>query len=236
MMLIRRAVRKGEISTEEFDARVKKILAAKYWAGLNNYQPTPIAHLYEDLNRPAEQELVQQLSDAAVTLLKGNAASLQLNPFIKTAIVSIGVTQYTTFQKDLSRWYPNCAFFMVGKNASVNDLNSLYVALKQYGQIFVSINDTRPRPLSKLDYGNDVKLFIAQLAARNNTVISVFANPYTIAGLPGIEKVGALLACYQMTDDLQRAAVRVIIRRMNPTGKLPVNVNMFFPYGTGISL
>jgi len=234
--LIRRAVRKGEISTEEFDARVKKILAAKYWAGLNNYQPTPIAHLYEDLNRPAEQELVQQLSDAAVTLLKGNAASLQLNPFIKTAIVSIGVTQYTTFQKDLSRWYPNCAFFMVGKNASVNDLNSLYVALKQYGQIFVSINDTRPRPLSKLDYGNDVKLFIAQLAARNNTVISVFANPYTIAGLPGIEKVGALLACYQMTDDLQRAAVRVIIRRMNPTGKLPVNVNMFFPYGTGISL
>ena len=234
--LIRRAVRKGEISTEEFDARVKKILAAKYWAGLNNYQPTPIAHLYEDLNRPAEQELVQQLSDAAVTLLKGNAASLQLNPFIKTAIVSIGVTQYTTFQKDLSRWYPNCAFFMVGKNASVNDLNSLYVALKKYGQIFVSINDTRPRPLSKLDYGNDVKLFIAQLAARNNTVISVFANPYTIAGLPGIEKVGALLACYQMTDDLQRAAVRVIIRRMNPTGKLPVNVNMFFPYGTGISL
>ena len=234
--LIRRAVRKGEISTEEFDARVKKLLAAKYWAGLNNYHATPIAHLSEDLNRPAEQELVQQLSDASVTLLKGNAASLQLNPIIKTAIVSIGVTQYTTFQKDLSRWYPNCAFFLVGKTASVNDLNSLYVALKQYGQVFVSINDTRLRPLSKLDYSNDVKLFIAQLAARNNTVISVFANPYTIAGLPGLEKAGALLACYQMTDDLQLAAVRVIIRRINPIGKLPVNVNVFFPYGTGISL
>jgi len=233
---IRKAVRTDEISAEEFEAKVKKVLAAKYWAGLNNYQPTPIAHLVEDLNRPEEQELVQQLSDAAVTLLKGDAASLQLNPINKTAIVSIGVTQYTVFQKELSRWYPNCAFFRVGKTASVNDLNSLCEALKQYGQVFISINDTRTRPQSKLDYGNEVKLFIARLAAEKNTVITVFANPYTIAGLPGIEKAGALLVCYQMSDDLQRSAVKMIIRRLNPIGKLPVNVNAFFPYGTGVML
>jgi len=64
----------------------------------------------------------------------------------------------------------------------------------------------------------------------------VFANPYTIAGLPGIEKAGALLVCYQMSDDLQRSAVKMIIRRLNPIGKLPVNVNAFFPYGTGVML
>jgi beta-N-acetylhexosaminidase len=234
--IIRKAVRKGQISKEEFNARVKKILAAKYWAGLNNYQPTPMANLSADLNRPAEQELVQQLSDAAITLLRGNAASVQLNPILKTAIVSIGVTEYTTFQKDLSRWYPNCALFRVGKTASVSDLNSLFNALKHYQQVYVSINDTRLRPQSKLDYSNDVKLFIAQLAAKKNTVVAVFANPYTIAGLPGIEKAGALIAGYQNSDEMQRAAVKVIIRRINPTGKLPVNVNTFFPYGTGIGL
>ncbi|WP_183575376.1 glycoside hydrolase family 3 N-terminal domain-containing protein [Mucilaginibacter sp. X5P1] len=234
--IIRKAVRKGQIAQDEFDARVKKILAAKYWAGLNNYKPTPLTNLVADLNRPAEQELVQQLSDAAVTLLRGNATSVQLNPILKTAIVSIGVTQYTEFQKNLSRWYLNCALFRVGKTASVNDLNSLYKVLSQYQQVFVSINDTRPRPQSKLDYSSEVKLFIAQLAAKKNTVIAVFANPYTIAGLPGIEKAGALMACYQNSDDMQRAAVKVIIRRINPTGKLPVNVNAFFPYGTGVSL
>ena len=234
--IIRKAVRKGQIPQDEFNARVKKVLAAKYWAGLNNYQPTPMANLAADLNRPAEQDLVQQLSDAAITLLKGNAASLQLNPILKTAIVSIGVTQYTTFQKDLSRWYPNCALFRVGKTASVNDLNGLFNALKHYQQVYVSINDTRLRPQSKLDYSNEVKMFIAQLAAQKNTVVAVFANPYTIAGLPGIEKAGALMAGYQNSDDMQRAAVKVIIRRINPTGKLPVNVNAFFPYGTGIGL
>jgi beta-N-acetylhexosaminidase len=59
----------------------------------------------------------------------------------------------------------------------------------------------------------------------------VFANAYTIAGLPGIEKSDALLACYQMTDDLQRSAVKVITQQLKPTGRLPVTVNSVFTTG-----
>src|ERR1700761_4671331 len=55
ILLIRQVVRKGGIPAEEFEARVKKILAAKYWAGLNRYHPTPVTHIMADLNRPAEQ-------------------------------------------------------------------------------------------------------------------------------------------------------------------------------------
>ena len=234
IQLIRRVVRRGGISAAEFEARVKKILAAKYWAGLNNYQPVNTAHLVEDLNRPAEHELVQQLSDAAVTVLKGTPASLEMNPINRTAIVSIGVSEYTVFQRSLSRWYQYCTFFKVGKAETADNINRLCQALKQYNQVFISINDTRLRPQSKLDYSDEVKQFITRLAASKNTVICVFANPYTIATLPGIEKASALLACYQMSDDLQRSAVKVITRRMNPIGKLPVNVNVLFPYGSGV--
>ena len=114
--LIRKAIRQNKISEGEFDARVKKVLAAKYWAGLNHYHPTSTEHLVSDLNRPAEKVLIQQLSDDAVTVLKGNDAALQLDPLQKTAIVSIGVNQATVFQQDLSKWYPNNSFFIVGKN------------------------------------------------------------------------------------------------------------------------
>jgi len=211
--LIRKAVRKDEISREEFDAKVKKVLAAKYWAGLNKYHPTSITNLVADLNRPAAKELVQQLSDAAITLLKGDASSVQLDPFRRAAIISIG-----------------------DKNASVEQVNSLQQQITQFPQVFVSVNDTRARPASKLDYNINVKLLIIQLAARPNTVISVFANAYTIAGLPGIEKAGALLVGYQMTDELQLSAVKVITQRLKPGGKLPVSVNSFFPTGTGVLL
>lgn len=234
--LIRKAVRKKQVSPAEFEARVKKVLAAKYWAGLNQYHEVTTEHLIEDLNRPAAKELVQQLSDAAVTLLKGDAGSLQLSPFKKTAIVSVGVNQPTVFQQGLARWYPNNGFFLVGKNTPAADLNALLQTLQQYDQVFLSINDTRLRPASKLDYSNDVKLFISQLAGHKNLVTSVFANAYTIAGLQGIEKSGALLVCYQMTDELQRSVVKIITRQMGPSGRLPVTINPLFTTGTKVVL
>src|ERR1700744_1445011 len=231
---IRKAVRQNKITKQEFEARVKKVLAAKYWAGLNHHKESPPEHLADDLNRESAKALVQQLCDNAVTLVKGDASTIQLNPIAKTAIVSIGVTQQTVFQQELSQWYLNSDMFVVGKGTPADDLLELLGKLRQYDQVFVSINDTRARPASKLDYSNGVKLFIEEVAAHPHSVVCVFANPYTIAGLPGLEKSGALVAGYQMSDEVQRSAVKVINRLIGPKGKLPVNVNVFFPYGTGV--
>jgi beta-N-acetylhexosaminidase len=235
ILRIRKAVRKGEISNEAFEAKVKKVLAAKYWAGLNHWHEVSTGNLVDELNRAPERDLVQQLSNAAVTVLKGDEQSIRLDPIRKTAIVSIGVDHTTIFQTGLSQWYANSRIFTVNTSTPVAELNSLLEILKQYSQVYVSINDTRLRPLSKLDYSNGVKEFITALAARPNTVMCVFANPYTIAGLPGIEKSRGLIACYQMSDDLERSAVRVIAGLLKPTGKLSVSVNTFFPNGTGVS-
>ncbi|HVW13260.1 MAG TPA: glycoside hydrolase family 3 N-terminal domain-containing protein [Mucilaginibacter sp.] len=234
--VIKKAVRQKKISKQEFEAKVKKVLAAKYWAGLNHYEPASPDHLIEDLNRPEAKALVQQLSDAAVTLLKGDAGTIQMNPIAKTAIVSIGTEQKTIFQDELSQWYLNNDTFSVGKAASADQLLELLEKLRDYDQVYVSINDTRPRPASKLDYSQGVTFFIEELAARPNTVICVFANPYTIAGLPGIEKCGALIACYQMSDEMQRAAVKVLTRQIDPQGRSPVRINQYFPSGSGVYL
>jgi beta-N-acetylhexosaminidase len=234
--IIKKAVRQNKISKEEFEAKVKKVLAAKYWSGLNRYKAASPEHLNEDLNRESAKALVQQLSDNAVTLLKGDARAFQLNPLAKTAIISIGVSQTTLFQQELSKWYLNSDTFIVGKGTPADDLLELLGKLRQYEQVFVSINDTRARPASKLDYSNGVKFFIGEVAAHSKSVICVLANPYIIAGLPGIEKAGAVIACYQMTDELQRSAVKVITRLLNPKGRSPVNINVYFPYGSGVSL
>lgn len=234
--IIKKAVRKNKLTKQEFEAKVKKVLAAKYWAGLNHYKESSADHLVEDLNRQSGKALVQQLTDAAVTLIKGEASTVQLNPIAKTAIVSIGVTQPTLFQNELSQWYLNNDIFIVGKGTPADELLELLDKLRHYDQILVSINDTRARPASKLDYSNGVKIFISELAAHPHSVVCVFANPYTIAGLPGIESSGALIAGYQMSDEMQRSAVKVITRLIDPKGKLPVRVSTVFPYGAGVTL
>ncbi|GAB2985891.1 hypothetical protein GCM10027049_26340 [Mucilaginibacter puniceus] len=236
ILKIKKAIHKGQISMGEFNARVKKVLAAKYWAGLNNYKDAQTQDIVADLNRDTANELVQQLSDAAVTVLKGSESSFRLNPLQKTAIISIGVNTFTVFERELNKWYANSKMFTVDKNSSITYLNQVLAMLKEYDQVFVSINDTRPRPQSTLDYSNAIKSFISIVASRKNTVISVFANPYTLAGLPGIENCNALMVCYQMSDEMQRSAVKVITGILKPTGKLPVSINTFFTTGAGLAL
>ena len=113
---------------------------------------------------------------------------MQLEPFRKTAIISIGVNEQTLFQQELSKWYVYSDLFVVGKNMPADQLKALLETLKQYEQVFISINDTRPRPASKLDYSIDVRSFITELEQHRNIVTTVFANAYTTAGLPGIDK------------------------------------------------
>jgi beta-N-acetylhexosaminidase len=232
---IRKAVRRGQISMADFEAKVKKVLLAKYWAGLNNRKDVDPVNISADLNREPARQLIQQLSDAAVTLLKGDQQTVRLNPIQKTAILSIGVEGYTVFQTELSKWTSNSHLFTVNKSTPVADLNRMLNLLNQYDKVYVSIHDTRLRPASKLDYSEGVKEFIAALSAHSNVVTTVFANPYAIAGLPGIEKSSALIACYQMSPELQKSAVKVITGQLKPTGKSPVSINVFFPNGTGVS-
>ncbi len=234
--LIKKALRKHLISEEEFEAKVKKVLAAKYWAGLNNYRPAELGGVVNYINRPQAKTLIQQLCDASVTLLKGDAITIKPNPLRRTAIVSVGSNKITVFQQELARWYPNSMLFVVGKNTALNDLNAMLKNLKQYDQIVMAVYDTRLRPQNKLDYNADIKFLIAQLAAQPRTVTTVFANAYTIAGLPGIEKSSALMVGYQNMEELERSAVKIITGQQKPMGKLPVSVNTYFPTGTGVML
>ena len=124
--------------------------------------------------------------------------------------------------------------FYVPKETQVPDMKGIMKELKGYEQIIIGVHDSRARPASKLDYSSNLKLMIADLAALPNTVISVFANPYTIAGLPGIEKAGSLLVAYQKEAFMQRAAAKVISGQIKAEGKLPVSINTYFPTGAGV--
>ena len=228
-----KAMRHHDMPMAEFEAKVKKVLAAKYWAGLSKPQPVNMNNVLADLNRPETKELIQQLSNEAVTQLRGGPRDLQMNPTLRTAIIGVGITNPTAFQSELRQWYPNSTLFLVNKSTPIEELNNVIKNLEQYSQVFVGVHDTRLRPQSKLDFSSGVKQFIAALTAHPNTVISFFANPYAMAGIPGIERAQALLVCYQNSEAMQQAAVKAITQQIKPRGRLPVGINVFFPTGAG---
>lgn len=232
--LTREAIRKKRLSREQVRESVKKVLSAKYWAGLNNRTTvTDTSAIYEMLNRPAVFALNQKLADAAVTVLKNDSLLRALSPDTRTALISVGVTEVSTFQKQLNISFPNSTNFILSKIASATDIANIKKELKNYDQVILAIHDYRKRPQSTLDYNSQLKQFIAELPNRN-IVTCLFANPYTLSALPGIEKSKTVLVNYQNSDEAQLASAKVLSGQMNASGRLPVTVNPLFKTGDGI--
>lgn len=232
--LIRKSIRHKRLSWADIDAKVKKILEAKYWMGLNKLQPVNTEGLVADLNSPAEQALNQELTDAAITLLKGEQLIPLRNDFVrKTAIVTIGVKEPSIFANTIKKEMPNTTLFIVSKDISIKEMEAVKNELKKFDLCLLAIYDTRTRPAATLDYDITLKLFIADLA-KQNAITTVFANPYTIAGLPGLEASKGLIVTYQNSKETETSAAKLLLGRLKAQGKLPVTINAFFKYGDGI--
>lgn len=232
--LVRKAIRKKRLSWERVNTSVKKILLAKYWSGLSNQQEIETNNIISDLNRPESLVLNQRLADAAVTILNSDIQIKNFNPNKKTALVSMGTADISTFQKALKPEFNNSLNFILPKNASESDIANVKAELKNYDQIIVSIHDLRKRPAPVLDYNAGMKLLIADIA-QMNSMFAVFANPYTIAGLPGIEAAKTIIINYQNTAEAQNASSRLVKGQLKANGKLPVTINSWFKNGDGLS-
>lgn len=230
--MVKKAIRQKRIDKDEIEGRVKKILATKYWLGLNQRPPITTKTIYSDIHRSRSKQLIQTLADHAITLLNNKEAILSLDYTKKTALVSIGTTSLSTFQKRLISRFDNAVNFLLDGNASADDVASLSKELSKFDQVIIALHDIRSRPRSTFDYNNNVKLFISAISNKES-IFCIFGNPYTLASLPGIEASSAILMAYQNDDALQIAVAKAIMREIEAQGKLPVTINAFFKYNDG---
>jgi len=234
--LIRKSIRQKRLTWFDIDNKVKRILAAKYWMGLNKVASVKTENLVSDLNRPESYQLIQQLTDAAITVVKGAEQLPLRNDFVsKTAILSVGENMPTVFSDMIKKSNAKNQLFIIPKDISVKEMVAVKTELQNFDQVVLAIYDTRKRPISELDYPIDLKLFIADIA-RKNTISVVFANPYTVAGLPGLENSKSVLIGYQNSKEMEKSAAKVILGLLKATGKLPVTINSFFKYGDGAQM
>lgn len=230
---VKQAIKDERISMERINESVKKVLTAKYWAGLNVKPQIDENNVVEDLNRPESQALVQQLADASMTLLKSRDGIASLTPKKRTVIINVGTGQATTFQNEIVSTYKNSISFNVERNANAAAVANVIKQVKDDDQIVLAIVDSRTRPGNNIPLSKDAKDLITTLAARN-AMVAFFANPYNLANLPGIEMARSIVVAYQKEDFMQKAAAAVFTKKLVPTGKLPITVNSFFKYGDGL--
>jgi len=230
--LVEQSIKTGRLKQSDIDARVKKVLAAKYWLGLHQYRPVNRYRLVDDLNRPATKSLIQRMADAAVTLLRSDKGILRFNAQHNTAVVSVGISQAQDFEKGLALQLRDSKNFYITGLETEEQLGELLKEVRDHKQIILAIHDNRSRPRSELDIQKPAREFIDKLAGRR-TVSVLFANPYVLDNVD-VGRSSSVVMAYQNDNFMQRAALKVLLKQIKPIGKLPVTINKSFSYGDGI--
>lgn len=222
---IKAAIENKEISMEEIDFRVKRILMAKSWVGLDRYKPIQIENLIKDLNTVNSDVLNRQFAEASVTLVKNEESILPLKDLTKKiAVVSIDASQPTVFQKMASN-YTSVDHFLIPANAPDSTINRVLEQTKNHDLIVVGVHLNNIRPAAKYGVTDANKKAVKAFANTGKAVVTLFGNPYALDKFEDLDKARAVVMAYQLTNYMEDASAQAIFGAIPFIGKLPVTVN-----------
>ena len=230
--LIQREIRKGNISQEEIYERCRKILAAKYWTGLNNYEPVNLKDLNTKLNTPEFKLLHRKLIEASLTLVKNrkNIIPLKRLDTLSVASIALGCELPNAFQNTIEL-YTKVDKICMGKDAGLSKVND---KLKNHNLIIVSIHNTSTRISDNYGITDKTIEFVDSISEQYNVILNIAANPYSLAGFKNLDKLQGLLVSYEDTETTQSLSAQLLFGAVPSDGSLPVSVNKIFTAGTGI--
>ena len=227
-----RAVRAGAIPAKRLDASVRRILRAKYLAGLAEYAPVDTAGVVEAIDRPEVVDLSERLYRAAATIVRRGDVELPLVDLRvgRAAVVSLGQGGPTEFQRAVGRYLP------VAAPSVPLGLDPAAVAqwreeLAKYDLVFVGLHGLGHDPKTGFGVKPEHLRLLRGLAAETKVVVSVFGSPYVLSRLRGLANV---VVAYEDLPLAQKAAAEVIFGATAPRGTLPVTVGPGLARGTGV--
>ena len=222
--LILKSLREGAISWESIEESVKKILRAKYRAGLHRFEPLDHRYILDRLNTPTADLLNQKLYEKSVTIAKNASGALPLRNLETQsfASLSIGHEKGNLFQKTLSKYVNFKHHHISSREKSVEKYDELYHQLKRYKTVVVGVHDIFNSP--RINYGtNEVYLnFLNRLQKATRVIVVVFGNPYSLRFFDDIDHV---ICTYEENKYSLRVAPQIIFGALPAGGHLPVTAS-----------
>lgn len=229
-ILIKEAVENGVIKESEINRRVKKILKAKYWAGLNKYRPIDTYKIAERLNTSKTAEVIEKLYAESITVAanKGDMLPFKNLDLQKFASLTIG-DEGKVFSEFLKN-YTSIDHFTVPKAANESSHYNLIKQLEDYDVIVVGLMGVSNSPQRAFGIApGDIEL-IRTLEKRQKVVTVLFGNAY---GAKALEGFGNVVLAYENSSETQKLAPQVLFGGRPGQGILPVTVSGQYSHGVG---
>ena len=228
---IHSALKSGRITPEELDTRVRKILLTKSWLGLEQKTYVEPTGIRKDLMPESSKILNRQIYESAVTVLLNKERSIPIRELkgLKVACVTAGIDQGSEFPRILNKYTKVDAFAFNGKNA-----NDILNQLSTYDVVIAGIYTSNANPWKSYKIYSSIQEFVNRLTLQNKTIVSLFANPYSLRDFSEVRNADGVIVAYQNHPDAESVSAQIIFGALGAKGRLPVTSSDIFKAGFGV--
>jgi CubicO group peptidase (beta-lactamase class C family)/beta-glucosidase-like glycosyl hydrolase len=209
----------------QLDATVRKILAAKYDAGLGNWQPINTENLVRRLNPLSAKLLQQKAIRKAITLVENQNNALPISALEnkRFASITIGKEQKNDFTRTLSK-YNHFDHYGIRSPADTASLDLDIINRYDYVVIAVFPYSTSFLP--------SIKNFLAKVRP-GQKIICHFGDPLQLNQFADLTTA---ITAYSDNPISEKTAAQMIFGAMTFEGELPVSINHSLMEGRGLSI
>lgn len=223
---IKKAIKKRKIKKEEIDLKVKKILRAKYQAGLNRYQAINLNNIYEDLHQKEYYNLLERLYMQSATLARNTDSLVPFKHLDLCDFASITINaspkQANYFQEILDNYVEMQHLHIHTRDKDEQKNIQTIEQIDSSKILIVSVFDMSR--LATRNFGIDsltISLIDKLQNKHKNVLLCLFGNPYSLKFFPHIRNAFVL---YEENEFTLRYAPQMIFGAFVITGKIPVSV------------
>ena len=218
---IRAAIKEKRLKRSDINARVKKILTAKYKYGLGTPQQIDTTNIIADLNQSIGT-INASMAQQSLTFLRATNSPVLNN---KTAYLAFNAKSATAFTNSITSAYGVKVFYTSGKDA--NELAFINDSLKAYDQVIVGLHGYNRRPANHFELPVATLQFLNE-KGHEDWMHLIFGNPYAVSDFNTINNI---LFAFEDTKHSHAAVQKWLEGKLQAGGTLPVTISPELPYG-----
>lgn len=227
------AIDKDILSQRDLDKRVRKVLEAKYWVGLNSMKPVELQGLDRDLNPASLRQYNRKQYTSSATVVNVVPGYLPIKhvesqPIVALAVQADSTNEYLTL---MQRYAPLKAMAVPEKpRRTVWDSVRKVMAQQSNSLVIISYHNLQSKAKNYNLPDSGLALVPALLKQGHQVVVVAFGNAYALKNFSGLQ---AMLAMNEDNSYTRQVAPQLLFGSLQAEGRLPVTPKAGLPRGTG---
>ena len=222
---IKNAINNGIITEKRLKYSVKKILMAKYKAGLHVNNEVNLNNIVEDMNSDVDKLLFEEITEKSITLIKNDNDILPLKDISsKIAFLEMGGSNSDEFFKMLNHYT---------KVDKIEYDSEILKKIEPYNTVIVGFHKSNKSPFDPYKFSKSDKEILELISKNKKVILNVFAKPYALMDVD-MTDISSVIVSYQNNSTAQNKSAQIIFGALPALGKLPVSINNKYPVHTSI--